>query len=119
VNAYYSRILRAGCDSITSLERAEPPGVRFGDWMCAVNLTLLAYVESFGECDLSVMRQINGELPARFQEPIRAETLTGFWDRLETLGPRSRQFTERHRSELLEYLGSPIRLDAHGSGSRS
>ena len=80
------------------------------DWCGAVNLTLMAYVESFGESDLRVMRRINGELEGVLRQPIDAATLIGFWDRLAGLGPRSRAFIERHRPELMEYLGGPILL---------
>ncbi len=80
------------------------------DWTSAVSLTSRAYLESEHEADTEALRQLNQDLAAATQRPLNPEFLTGLWDKLETLGPRSRVFVTRHRFELLEHLGGPIKL---------
>jgi hypothetical protein len=100
----------AGREAIKSVEHAAPPGIDWLDWTSAVGLTSVAYLETEHEAHTEALRQLNQDLAAATQRPVNPELLTNLWDKLETLGPRSRAFVTRHRFELLEHLGGPIKL---------
>lgn len=106
----HSRLLNAGSTAIRILEVMQPHGQDDSDWCCAVNLTLMAYVESIMETDIHVMRRITEELEKLPRGSVNAGTLTEFWDFLQDQSPRGRAFVVRHGHELMEYLGGPIML---------
>ncbi len=103
-------VLEAGRETIKSLQHCPPPDTDAFEWSSAVWLTFLAYLESENEADTQAVRRTNQEFTAAIQASKSPTLLTDLWDKLDTLGPRSRAFVTRRRFELLEHLGGPIKL---------